>query len=495
MISTFRSLAVRNYRCWFAGALVSNVGMWMQRTAQDWIVLTQLTDHDAAAVGVITALQFGPQLLLTPLAGMVCDRFQRRRVLLVTQIVMGLLGFALGAWVLLGSPDLLHIYAFALALGVVSAFDTPARQVFVSDLVPRGAVGNAVALNSTSFNLSRMAGPAVAGVLIAIVGAGWVFVINGFTFVGVIAALLLIRPRDYYGEPVATTPKTARTSGILEGIRYVRGRSDLQLVMLMIFLIGTFGMNFPVLLSAMVTVTYQQGAQEYGVISSVLGIGSLVGALISASLERPRLRSVMLGAVGFGFVMLGAAFAPTLLTFAIALVALGLCTQTILASANGYVQLTSAPTVRGRVMALYMALLMGGTPFGAPLVGWVANTFGPRWSLVVAAASGLVAAGAAAWWLFLTHHGRLHRNPDGGLRHAFVIELDGGEARTPADVDLAAASKPRAGHAGAGGDSDRQPVTQPVSTVTTEIAVIDVDRLGRRRRVQRRQRPPHTLER
>jgi MFS family permease len=457
MSAVFRSLAVRNYRYWFAGALVSNIGAWMQRTAQDWIVLTELTDHDAAAVGVVTALQLGPQLVLTPVAGMVNDRFDRRRVLLVTQALMGVLAFLLGAFVLLGHPTLWHLYGFALALGIVSAFDTPVRQTFVSDLVPRDLVGNAVALNSTSFNLSRLAGPAIAGLLVAAVGSGWVFLINGVTFVAVIAAVLAIRPDELIGSG-APRARTTRRVGFLDGLRYLRDRSDLRLVMVMVFIISTLGLNFPVVLSAMVTLTFHQQAEVYGVMSSVMGVGSLTGALLSAARSRPRLRTIVGGALGFGLASIGAAVAPGLGTFAIALVVQGMFVLTILASANGFVQLGCAPAVRGRVMAVYMAVLMGGTPIGAPFAGWVANTFGPRWAMGVSAIAGFSAVGVAAWWLFLTRGGRLHRDPEGGLRHPLVLDLPDEPGATP------------------------EPITQPIATMTTEIAVIDTDALRGRRR-------------
>lgn len=460
MSAVFRSLTIRNYRYWFGGALVSNVGTWMQRTAQDWIVLTQLTDHDASAVGIITALQLGPQLVLTPITGAISDRFPRRQVLLVTQTLMGLLSFVLGIWLILGVPSLALVYLIGLVSGVVGAFDTPARQVFVSDLVPRDAVGNAVALNSTSFNLSRLAGPAVAGLLIMVVGSGWVFIANGFTFMAAIAAILLIRPGDFYSLPRPAVARDRRGGGgLLDGFRYIRTRSDLMLVMIMIFLIGTFGLNFPVVLSAMITVTFNEDAQAYGVISSVMGVGSVAGALFTASRDRPRLRSIVAGVTGFGLTATGAALAPDLLTFGAALVALGLCSQLVLSGANAYVQVTSAGSVRGRVMAVYMAVLMGGTPIGAPLVGWVANVAGPRWAMGIAGFSGFAAAVVALWWLLLTKHGRVHRNHGGGLRHAFTIDY-------------------------------AEPAAVEVPTITTEIAVIP----GRRRPAAAAH-PPRTLDR
>lgn len=384
----FRSLAGVNYRIWAAGAIVSNVGTWMQRTAQDWIVLTQLTNNNAAAVGFVMALQFGPQLLLLPVTGWAADHLDRRRLLMATQGAMGALGLGLGILTVTGYVQLWHVYAFALALGIVAAFDAPARQTFVSDLVAGPNLSNAVALNSASFNAARLIGPAVAGLLTAAVGAGWVFLINAGTFGAVLLSLLLLRRDRLY-----RTERATRSRGsLVDGFRYVRRRPDLQVILVMVFLIGTFGLNFPIFISTMSVTVFHQGAGEYGVLSSIMAIGSVVGALLSARRERPRVALLFAGAAFFGAGCALAAVMPSYWLFALALIVIGVSSQTLMTTANGTVQMTTDPVLRGRVMAIYMAIFMGGTPVGAPIVGWVADTFGPRWAMGVGAASGFAAA-------------------------------------------------------------------------------------------------------
>jgi MFS family permease len=399
----FRSFAVANYRLWFAGAIVSNIGTWMQRIAQDWLVLTGLTDDDATAVGITMALQFAPQLLLLPVTGLAADRIDRRRLLMMTQTAMAILGFGLAAITLTGVAALWMVYALAFALGVAAAFDAPARQAFVSDLVPTSHLSNAVALNSASFNGARLIGPAIAGLLIAWVGVGWVFLINAVTFGAVLLSLALLR-RDQF---TASTRPPRAPGQLVAGFRYVRKRPDIVLVFTMIAILGTIGFNFPIFISAMARIEFGQGAGEFGVLSSVIAIGSVTGALLSARRERPRLRTVTLGSAGFGASLAAAALAPNTLLFGIALVIVGLSGLTVMTTANAYVQTTTSPAMRGRVMALYIAIFMGGTPIGAPLVGWVADALGPRWSLGLGAASGFIAAGIAAIFWIRTRQVRL----------------------------------------------------------------------------------------
>lgn len=400
----FRSLAGANYRIWFAGALVSNVGTWMQRTAQDWIVLTQLTDHDAAAVGIVMALQMGPQLLLVPFSGLIADRLDRRRTLMVTQASMAILGLWLGILVLAGVAELWQVYVFALLLGIVSAVDAPVRQTFVSELVVESNLSNAVALNSASFNSARMIGPAVAGVLVAVVGAGWVFIINAVTFGAVIVSLRYIRA----GTLRKSTRAPRGRGQLLEGFRYVRGRPDILMIMIMVFIIGTLGLNFAIFTATMASVEFSQGSAGFGLLSSILAVGSVAGALLSARRERPRIRLTVFAALAFGLTCALAAVMPTYLTFALVLILVGLSAQTLMTTANATVQTTTAPEMRGRVMALYMAVFMGGTPIGAPLVGWVANEFGPRWAIGLAGLSGVVAAAIGLVWMVWFQHLRLH---------------------------------------------------------------------------------------
>lgn len=402
----FRSLTHRNYRIWFIGALVSNVGAWMQATAQNWVVLTELTDNDAFAVGITMALQFAPQLLLVPITGLIADRFDRRKILMVTQSALMLLSLALGLLLILGHAELWHLYGFALALGLVNAVDNPARQTFVSDLVSSSDMSNAVALNSASFNTARMIGPAVAGFLIVLVGSGWVFVINAVTFLGVLIALAMLR-----GRQLQRMPRAPRAPGqFVAGFRYVTRRPDLVIVFVIVFLIGAFGMNFPIFSSTM-AVEFGRGAGEYGLLSSILAIGSLTGALLAARRERARMRVIILASGFFGVAALTAAFMPTYWTFAASTMLIGFGAVTLLTTANGYVQTTTEPELRGRVMALYMAILVGGTPIGAPIVGAVADGMGPRWALGLAAIVAGVAALIGLGWLVFARGMHLARHP------------------------------------------------------------------------------------
>ncbi|QXQ17114.1 MFS transporter [Pseudomonas tolaasii] len=391
-LGTFRSLRSPNYRIWAAGALVSNIGTWMQRTAQDWLVLTQLTPHNAAAVGIVMALQFGPQLLLLPWTGFAADHYDQRKLLITTQAVMGLLALTLGVFTITGFVELWHVYVFAFLSGCASAFDAPVRQIFVAELVGEKDLSNAIALNSTSFNMARMIGPAVAGVTIASVGTGWAFLLNGSSFFAVLASLFFLRVSRQ------TKVRALRTKGSLtEGIRYVWARPDLKAILLMLFLIGTFGMNFPIFISTMAVSVFNADARGYGLLTSTLAIGTIAGALIAAGSERPQFKSLLTGAAVFGLGCTLAAVAPNYWTFAIALVIIGVGAMTFSNTTNSLMQLTTEPAMRGRVIALRVAVALGGTPIGAPIVGWVADHLGPRWSLVVGAASGILAVGVAIW--------------------------------------------------------------------------------------------------
>lgn len=401
--NAFRSFAVPNYRIWFAGATVSNVGTWMQRTAQDWLVLQVLTHQDAFAVGITMALQFAPQLLLTPLTGLAADLFNRRKLLIATQSVMGALALLLGLLTLTGVAQLWMVYVFALVLGIASAFDAPVRQTFVSELVPPAYLSNAVALNGTSFNVARLVGPAVAGLLVAAVGSGWVFLINAASFAGVIGAMFALRTRE-----LTPSPRARRQTGqVRAGFAYLGTRNDLILVFILVFLMGTFGMNFPLYVSTMASVEFHYGAEVFGILSSVIAVGSITGALLAARREKPRLRLVAIASGGFGITVGLAALAPNVWLYAVALAVVGVFSVTMLNSANAFVQTTTPPTLRGRIMSMYMAIVMGGTLIGAPFVGWVANEFGPRWGMSVGAISGVLGAVIGLVWWIRTRRARL----------------------------------------------------------------------------------------
>ena len=395
MRGTFRSLVNFNYRLWAAGALVSNIGTWMQRTAQDWIVLTQLTAHDATAVGIVMSLQFGPQFLLLPLTGYAADRYDRRRMLVFTQSAMGLLALGLGVLTLTGAVHLWQVYGFAFLLGCVSAFDAPTRQSFVAELVGDAHLSNAVALNSTSFNAARMVGPAMAGVLIAVIGSGWVFLVNALSFGAVLVALALLRQEEFH--PRLATGAGRR--GVSDGLRHVWSRPDLRTVLVMFFLIGTFGINFPIYISTMSVSVFHVGAARFGVLTSSMAVGSVTGALLAAGREQPRMGLLLGAALAFGLALAVAAVMPSYWLFAAALFFVGLSTQTFTTTAHSAAQLWSDPSLRGRVIALVLAVSAGGTPLGAPLIGRIADTAGPRWSLLAGASSGLLAAAVGAFAL------------------------------------------------------------------------------------------------
>ncbi|MCA9633464.1 MAG: MFS transporter [Myxococcales bacterium] len=394
MIATFRSLSGFNYRLWAGGALVSNVGTWMQRTAQDWLVLTGLTDHNATAVGSVMALQFGPRVLLLPLTGYAADRFELRKLLYVTQGLLALLALGLGLLTLGGSIQLWHVHLFALGLGCVTAFDAPARQAFVSELVEPDQLPSAVGLNSTSFNAARMIGPAVAGVLIAGVGTGWVFLLNAASFVAVLLSLTQIRAAELQPRRSGHPP-----SKLFDGFVYVWKYRELRGVMLMFCIIGTFALNLPIFVSTMSAVTFGRGAGEYGLATSVMAVGSVIGALFVASQSFPSVRRLSLSCAAMACAFALASLAPSYLTFCAALVLVGGSVQSFTTGANSFIQLNTEPAMRGRVLAIMIAVALGTTPVGAPLVGWIADHLSPRWSLGVGALAGLFTAGLGAHYL------------------------------------------------------------------------------------------------
>lgn len=411
----FRSLWIYNYRLWFAGALISNIGTWMQRTAQDWLVFNDLSDHDSTKMGIVMALQLGPQLFLAGYAGVMADKVDRQKLLLFTQSVMALLSLGLGLLVLSGHTQIWHVYLFALALGIIASFDAPVRQTFVSELVSDKDLPNAVALNSTSFNTARMIGPAIAGIMVVAMGSGPVFLINTLTFVAMILAIVFIRNSE-----LRELPHSLRGgSRMRDGFTYLKTRPDILCVMVGVSLVGTFGLNTALNIAAMATTEFGKGAGEFGFLNSVLAIGSVCGTLLAARRDMPRLRFIFGAAGAFGLASVIAACSPNLVFFALALIPMGLAALTIITSANAYVQVTTEPEMRGRVMSLYMAVFIGGTPAGAPLVGFVNDVLGARWGLGVAAASGLLAALIGALWYYRSQ--QLHLTFDRSTKTKFVL--------------------------------------------------------------------------
>jgi MFS family permease len=375
----FSSLAIRNYRIYAAGAIVSNAGTWMGRVAQDWVVLTELTDNSAQALGIVTGLQFLPMLLLAPIGGAISDRFAKRRVMMVSQSVMALTAVIMGVMVLAGVMELWHMYLLAFLQGSAAAIDAPTRQSFVSEMVPPGQLTNAVGLNSASFHGGRLIGPALAGLLIAAFGTGPTLLVNAATFVAVLVALMSMD-----GRTLTPAPRSRGKGRIREGVAYVRHRPDIILIMMLVFVLGTFGMNFQLTNALMSTAVFGKGVAEFGLVGSVMAIGSLGGALLAARRERPRLRH-LLGAMGaFSLCTLLVGLAPNFVTYTLLLIPTGLSALTAMVTANSMVQLSVDPAVRGRVMSLYMAVFMGGTPLGSPFIGWIGETFGARWTVLIA---------------------------------------------------------------------------------------------------------------
>ncbi|EGD53717.1 MFS transporter [Gordonia neofelifaecis] len=395
--STFASLAVPNFRTYISGALVSNVGTWVQRVAQDWLVL-QLSGGSAMAVGVTTALQFVPALVLSPFGGVLADRFDKRKLLMFTQSWMALSALVLGLLAVSGVAQTWHVYVFAVVFGIGTALDAPARQAFVSEMVGTERLTNAIGLNSSAFNAARLIGPGVAGLIIAAFGSGWAILSNGVSYLAFLLALLLLRE-----DKLVRTERLSRAKGqVREGIRYVADRADLLIALGVGFAVGTFGLNFQMTNALMVRNEFHLDAQMYGLLGTVSGAGSLLGALLAARRKSsPGLRFVVIAALAFAVVNVLSGIAPTPILYGLVLPLVGLSALLSLTATNMFVQMHVDPQVRGRVMALYMTVLMGGTPIGAPLLGLLAEWFGPRAPLigggliqvaVIAAVLALVAA-------------------------------------------------------------------------------------------------------
>jgi MFS family permease len=385
--SMFSSLRVRNYRLFFGGQVVSNIGTWMQRIAQDWLVLS-LTGS-ATAVGVTTALQFLPMLLFGLYGGVLVDRLSKRRALLFTQSAMGATGIALAVLTLTGHVQVWHVYLAAFAVGLATVVDNPARQSFVSEMVGPDQLQNAVSLNSANFQSARLIGPAVAGVMITGVGTGWAFLANGLSFVAPLVGLLMMRPRELH-----VVERAPRGKGQLrEGLQYVAGRPELIWTIVLVGFVSTFGFNFPVYLSAFADDVFHAGAGSYSLFNTVMAVGSLAGALLAARRGTAKMRVLVVGAVAFGTLEIVAAIAPSLWLFALLMAPIGMFGMTVNVTANTSVQMGTDPAMRGRVMALYMMVFMGGSPIGAPIAGWITDAYGVRAGL---AAGGVIAAAAAA---------------------------------------------------------------------------------------------------
>jgi MFS family permease len=412
----FRALEVRNYRLYFGGQVLSNAGTWMQRVAQDWLVL-DLSGGSAVALGVTTALQFLPFLFFSLWGGTLADRVSRRKLLVITQVAMGLLALILGGLALAGLATVAIVYALAFALGVAAAFDNPARQAFVNELVSRDHLTNAIALNSASFNLARLVGPAIAGVLVAVIGSGWVFVLNAATFVVTIWALLAMHTDEL--RPVRRQEGAVR---LVQGLHYVRGHADLVLALVLAFVVATFGLNYQITMALMARLEYGVGAEAFGLMSSALALGALGGSLLAARRVHVPMRLVAISALAFGVVEVVVGLAPTYVSILLVLPVAGAAAMTFTTAVQTYLQSRSDSWVRGRVLGLYTLVFFGGTPIGAPIIGWASEQWGPRVGLVGGGALTFVISGLAV--LVYVRHRRRRSSAEVGVTDATASAAD-----------------------------------------------------------------------
>ncbi len=384
--TTFAALRVPNFRIYLSAHAIASTGTWMQNIALEWLVLE--LSGSPAAVGIAMACQFLPMLLIGMYGGVIADRYPKRVVLMVTQTLNGLLSGALAVLTITGHVRVEHVYLFALAAGLVFVVDNPTRQVFVNEVVPQRYVRNAIALNAAVFQTSRLVGPAVAAVMIATVGTGWAFAANALSYLAPLAGLLLIRSAD-----LLPTPAVERAPGQLRSaLRYVAARPHVAWTTVLVGVVGTFGLKFPVVLTAMADETFAGGAELYGLFNVVLAVGSVAGALVAGGRTHTRLRTIVLAGAAFGVAQFAAALAPGLGVFLVALVAMGMVNLAFQAMANSSVQSWVAPEVRGRVMGLYMLAFVGGTPLGGPVIGWITDAFGARVGMAVCGLLPLLAA-------------------------------------------------------------------------------------------------------
>jgi MFS family permease len=413
--STFSSLRTRNFRLFASGQIVSNTGAWMQRIAQDWLVLT--ITGSPAAVGITTALQFLPTVLFGLVGGLIADRYSKRRILLCTQVGMSSMAAVLAVLTLSHQIEVWHVYLVAFGLGCVASIDNPTRQSFVNEMVGRDQLRNAISINSSVFQLGGLIGPALSGLLINAVGAGYSFALNSASYLAPFIALMLMRDEELMRLPRAV----ARRHQLRDGMRYVASRSELLWPTVLVGAFGMFTANLPVTLAAYAKSVFHSGASGYGLLSGLVSVGALTGALISARRPRPRLRTLAgIGAVLASLEML-AAVAPGQKTFGLALLAVGAGTLLLLTSANSVVQLGAGDAVRGRVMSIYLIVFIGSAAIGGPLVGSIDERFGPRIGMFLAGAVSALATVAVA--MKLARNGRLtlELRPHGPLTQFFAV--------------------------------------------------------------------------
>lgn len=383
----WRSFRHRNYRILFPANTVSNIGSWAQRIAQDWLVL-ELTNNNGTYLGLVTAVQFAPVLLFSLHGGKLADRFNKRKVLILTNIAGGAASLTLGTLVMTHHIALWHVFALAAVLGISTAIDAPVRQSFTTEVVGQADLPNAVSLNSANFNAGRLVGPALSGGLIAAFGTGPSFIVNGLSYFFVIAALLNLNEKAFFH---LDRPKS--DGNIREGIAYAKARPDIYVVMLMVFFLATFGLNFQIFNALMATQEFGLGPANFGLMGTFIAIGSLSGAIGSARLERFRnTKFVILGGIAFSASIMMLSILPNYITYVIWLPICGVTALTTLVSANSIVQTSTDPAIRGRVMGLYLLIFMGGTPFGSPLIGATTDLIGIRPTIAVCGGISLFAS-------------------------------------------------------------------------------------------------------
>ena len=395
--ATFAALGIGNYRKFFIGQAFSLVGTWIQSVAMAWLIL-EITGSPAS-IGLAVALQFLPVLIFGPYGGVVVDRVDKRRLLIWTQALSGLQAGSLAVLVLTHHANIYLVLVLSLFLGFIYVLDMPARSAFVREMVPADLVRNAVSLNSVVVNGARVVGPALAGVMIASIGLGWCFAANAASFIGVITAYWLMKNQELIPvEPVERAPGQLR-----EGLRYVMGNPELRVPLVMMAVVGTLTYEFNVVLPALASETFTSGAQSLGWLSAAMGAGAVIGGLWSATRQRSGISVIALAAVCFGFAVAASAMMPSVLWACIALIPVGAASIWFMSAGNSAVQLHADPQMRGRVMSLWTVAFIGSTPVGAPIVGWVAETAGPRWALGLGAAAAIGAGLYGARWAQRMH--------------------------------------------------------------------------------------------
>lgn len=417
---TFSSFAYPNFRLWFVSNLVAATATWMQRVAQTWVVLVELTDNSTFAVGLLTALQFAPQLVMGLVGGALADWVNKRRFLQLNQAVIAIQGLVMGAVLLGGWAQLWHVYLIAFVTGCFDALSSSVRMTFISETVPKESLPNAIGLNSASFNLARLLGPAAAGVMIAWLGTGWVFVVTAVIFLVPILLLAVMCESSFY--PLAHRPR--HKGMIREGFAYARTRSDVKAIILLIIVTSGLGFNMQMTQAIMATQVYGKGPGEYGLLGSMLAIGSLCGALLAARRTRPRFALVLGAIFAFGVAESVLALAPSYWAFALLSVPTGFCMLSILTGANALLQVSTPEELRGRVLSIYFSFNLGSTLVGAPTVGWIGEVFGPRWTLLVGGIACILVSGAVFLWARRAWEVRLRP-----ARHWPFLDIDGPRER------------------------------------------------------------------